>query len=171
MGYSDHGYNLACILVLPAFQRKGYGNFIIQFSYELSKKEARVGSPEKPLSDLGKLSYMSYWIREILKVLRRNYNKQISLTEIAMCTSIKLEDIMTTLEYLQVLKYWSGQYLICVAPELLTKYLKEKKGRIIMNVEKIHWAPLEVEVKRDKWAFAGKKWELEDSSSKSHGHH
>ncbi|CAN0024507.1 unnamed protein product, partial [Choristocarpus tenellus] len=36
--YSDLGYNLACILTFPAFQRKGYGRFLISFSYELSKK-------------------------------------------------------------------------------------------------------------------------------------
>ena len=35
--YSDLGYNLACILTFPFAQRKGYGRFIIQFSYELSK--------------------------------------------------------------------------------------------------------------------------------------
>ncbi len=33
------GYNLACILTFPFAQRRGYGRFIIQFSYELSKVE------------------------------------------------------------------------------------------------------------------------------------
>lgn len=68
--YSELGYNLACILTFPCHQRKGIGNFIIQFSYELSKKEEKVGSPEKPLSDLGLLSYRSYWSHELLQVLQ-----------------------------------------------------------------------------------------------------
>ena len=45
--YSDVGYNLACILTFPSHQRKGYGRFLIAFSYELSKKEEKVGKRER----------------------------------------------------------------------------------------------------------------------------
>lgn len=43
---------------------------MISFSYELSKREGQVGSPEKPLSDLGRLSYRSYWSYVLLDQLK-----------------------------------------------------------------------------------------------------
>ena len=83
---SPDGNNVACILTLPPYQRKGYGKLLIAFSYELSKMEQVVGSPEKPLSDLGKLSYRSYWSWVLLEILR-NFRGTLSIRVIIIMTT------------------------------------------------------------------------------------
>lgn len=94
---SDLGYNLACILTLPCHQRKGYGRFLIQFSYELSKKEQKVGSPEKPLSDLGLLSYRSYWSWVLLGILRDcKDGDEMSILQLAAVRALRFARLRDT---------------------------------------------------------------------------
>ncbi|CAK5274212.1 unnamed protein product [Mycena citricolor] len=67
--YDD--YNLACIITLPPWQRKGYGMLMIEFSYELSRRAGKFGTPERPLSDLGLRSYLAYWVATLIRFFRR----------------------------------------------------------------------------------------------------
>ncbi|KIY51800.1 hypothetical protein FISHEDRAFT_14763, partial [Fistulina hepatica ATCC 64428] len=66
---SPKDYNVSCIMTLPVRQRQGWGNLLIDFSYLLSKREHRTGSPEKPLSALGALGYKKYWTLAIMRYL------------------------------------------------------------------------------------------------------
>ncbi|KAI9274757.1 acyl-CoA N-acyltransferase [Phascolomyces articulosus] len=95
-------YNLSCIMTLPCYQRKGYGQFLIDFSYMLSRKEGKVGTPERPLSDLGLLSYRKYWTQTICAVLEKMPTS--SIEELSQITSIAIEDILFTLQVNNMLR-------------------------------------------------------------------
>ena len=144
---SAEGYNVACILTLPQHQRKGYGKLLIAFSYELSKREGKLGSPEKPLSDLGLLSYRSYWSDAIMAILHENYLKrgvvgEISIEEISLMTSITHEDVLHTLTVMGLLRYYKGQHVIVVTPEHLEDYQKSlSKQSIKIDSAKVIWTP------------------------------
>merc|ERR1719283_526671 len=140
---SPDGNNLACILILPPFQRKGYSKFLIAFSYELSKIEGMIGSPEKPLSDLGKLSYRSYWTWVLLEILR-NFRGTLSIKDLSMMTSITQGDIISTLQSLNLVKYWKGQHVICVTPKLIEEHLRSseyKKPALTVDCSNLRWNP------------------------------
>ncbi|KAG8185553.1 hypothetical protein JTE90_017558 [Oedothorax gibbosus] len=147
---SPDGNNVACILTLPPYQRKGFGKFLIAFSYELSKKEHVVGSPEKPLSDLGKLSYRSYWSWVILEILK-DYKGALSVKALSNMTSITHYDIINTLQGLNMVKYWRGQHIICVTPKLVEEQLHHcRKPRITVDVSLLRWNPLKKQIKSTK---------------------
>jgi len=138
---SQDDFNLACILILPPFQRKGFGKFLIAFSYELSKLENKVGTPEKPLSDLGLLSFRSYWTEVLLNILK-DHKGNLSIKDISAKTSIKTEDIIATLQSLHLIKYWKGQHIISVTPKVVEEHMKtfQRKTRLI-DPSALQWTP------------------------------
>lgn len=136
-------YNLACIMILPPFQKRGYGRFLIQLSYELTKREGKTGSPERPLSDLGKLSYRSYWNHEILKMLRSaSRGRRVpSITGLAHDTGIRKEDIESSLREMGLLTKYRGQEVLSMAPKNIEDQLRpfEKKKICPLDEESLSW--------------------------------
>ncbi|KAL7580351.1 hypothetical protein ACA910_004380 [Epithemia clementina (nom. ined.)] len=181
---SSEGYNLACILTFPQYQKAGYGKFIISLSYELTKREGKTGSPEKPLSDLGKVSYRSYWKHVLFHVLAQHDTsiisnttttnpsntattaattttttdatttataanpppptaagamKDLSILDLSLQTGIKNEDILSTLQALDMIKVWKGQHVVHVEQRVLQQYLDQKKQFRLCKPECLDW--------------------------------
>ncbi|KAI0888206.1 uncharacterized protein GGS22DRAFT_94578 [Annulohypoxylon maeteangense] len=101
--------NVSCILTLPIHQRKGYGHLLIDFSYLLTKVEEKTGSPEKPLSDMGLVSYRNYWRLILCKYLidhmpgEKSQKKGLSIRQISDDTGMTPDDVISALEALRFL--------------------------------------------------------------------
>lgn len=138
---SAEGYNVACILTLPQHQRSGFGRLLIEFSYELSKREGKLGSPEKPLSDLGLLGYRAYWSETIVELLLKTED-EISIDDIANKTSILHADVLQTCQALNMLKQYQGKHFLVLSDAVMEKHERQmKKKRRRIHSEHLHWKP------------------------------
>jgi hypothetical protein len=68
ISYDD--YNLACIVVFPPYQRRGYGTLLVEYSYYLSRHAGVAGTPERPLSELGLKGYIAFWSAQMVRTLQ-----------------------------------------------------------------------------------------------------
>ena len=100
-------------MVLPFHQRKGYGKFLISLSYEFSLIEGRAGTPEKPLSDLGRETYLAWWSQRLIDCIRAHKNDCFTLQDMMRETAITEEDIQWTLEQVGLIKIAAGQPYLC----------------------------------------------------------
>lgn len=92
------------------------------------------------MSDLGNLSYRSYWSWVLLNILKETEAKELSVTDLmkvasapgtghgmgsltrvcrAQMTSFTTDDIVLTLQHLGLLRYINGSHVISIAPELV----------------------------------------------------
>lgn len=143
--------NVSCILTLPIHQRKGYGNLLIDFSYLLTRVEEKTGSPEKPLSDMGLVSYRNYWRLIISRYLinalpdDKSQKKGLSIRKISDDTGMVPDDVISALEGLRCLvrDHVSGLYAFRIDLAYCRQYVEkwEAKNYVSLNPRVLTWTP------------------------------
>ncbi|KTG39762.1 hypothetical protein cypCar_00001210 [Cyprinus carpio] len=144
---SQQKYNVSCIMIMPQYQRQGFGRFLIDFSYLLSRLEGQAGSPEKPLSDLGRLSYLAYWKSVILEYLHNHPDKSVSIRGMSRATGMCPHDIATTLQQLNMIDFQDGRFVIIRRHQLIEEHmdrLRMKPRLHGVEPDCLSWTPVSV---------------------------
>lgn len=139
-------------MTMPQYQKQGFGRFLIHFSYLLSKQEGQPGTPEKPLSDLGRISYHAYWKSVILEYLHAHKNEMSGVTNmtleaISKETGMYSHDVVVAFQLLGMV-HWdekSSSPIIIVDWNLVDQHaarVANSKTRIPLEPECLRWTPL-----------------------------
>jgi histone acetyltransferase SAS3 len=143
--------NVSCILTLPIHQRKGYGNLLIDFSYLLTRVEGKTGSPEKPLSDMGLVSYRNYWRLIMCRYLLqrcpedKHVKRGLSIKQISDDTGLTPDDVISALEGLRCLvrdpqtQLYAFRVDIQFCKEYVAKW--ESKNYVQLDPSMLTWTP------------------------------
>lgn len=84
---------LSCIVVLPPYQKKGYGRLLISLSYEIARRSGICSGPERPLSDMGHAAYLSYWKDTIMEVILNYRENSGDVSVLSARTNIEEKDV------------------------------------------------------------------------------
>lgn len=139
--------NVSCILVLPIHQQKGYGHLLIDFSYLLTRVEKKTGSPEKPLSDMGLVSYRNYWRLVLCRYLKdfKPGDKIPSIREISDSMGLTPDDVISALDALGTLirDPVTGTYAMKIMPDYYQEIFQRHESRkyVKLNPKALSWTP------------------------------
>jgi hypothetical protein len=132
-------------------------------SYVITRRDKRLGTPERPLSKMGRKAYLNYWAFVVVKTLLRiqerfrlSYGRQnqecqvynVPLDVVARETAILLDDIRDALQSLKLPAgmladgdlVFSPVFLRGVYDKLLSKYkAKGRDGPLLVNADRVVW--------------------------------
>lgn len=117
---------------------------MIAFSYLLTRHENKTGSPEKPFSDLGLLSYRNYWKLTLCYELR-NQSAPVTIVQLSQRTAMTPDDVICGLEALNALVRdpVTGTYALRIDYPALEAHIQkwEAKGYVKLNPAALVWTP------------------------------
>jgi len=102
---------------------------------------------------MGYIAYCSYWKQTILDIIVDRQG-DITINELSDMTMFKTEDIVVTLQRLQLIRYWKGEHIIAIPDEVISEVQsRRKRGErnpfLPVMDSKLQWTP---KVYRKEWA-------------------
>mmetsp|Transcript_14382 Transcript_14382/g.14583 ORF Transcript_14382/g.14583 Transcript_14382/m.14583 type:complete len:105 (-) Transcript_14382:309-623(-) len=67
--------------------------------------------------------------------------KNWSIRDISSYTAIKVEDIISTLQSLDMIRYWKGQHVVYVRNPSVEEYIKNRKRIRLCDNQYLSWIP------------------------------
>merc|ERR1712088_928095 len=124
----------------------GYGRLLIDFTWVLSKVEKQPGTPEKPLSDLGRVSYHSYWKSVVLEYLATVRGRgHVTIQQLSAETALHPHDIALAFMLLGFIKRTSdmNKFLLAIEWSEVEAHMAKVKTslRIALDPDALRWAP------------------------------
>ena len=142
--------NLACILVFPPWQRQGLGKILMAVSYELSRREGRIGGPEKPLSELGRRGYVKFWEARVASAILSMRNKtSMTVEEVSQHCWMSVDDVITALKEMGLLEPRKKGAALLISKSRVTEWAAVNNVDLVPPVDVgcfvEEWMPLIVE--------------------------
>ena len=116
---------------------------------------------------MGLISFRSYWTECLLELLhafqqRGGSAASLSVKDLSLQLGFKQEDIVNTLAAMNLVKFWKGQHVIVVSPDVIAEQLaqlrrKARQGGAVFEPQRLLWQPKYTEGKRHHRALRSQR--------------